>query len=145
MTSKTVSQSGILTNILPMNTKQALTLDPFPILNFKEASKKLMGIKIMQIYEGTKKKNSLWLDGGSAWAWASTEAKSVGWAREMVVGGRRRSSRSVVVVWGVFGAKSGRLQSVAVCGRCRRWLGASPDFELVPWVGVAGVFGGGSG
>jgi hypothetical protein len=56
MTSKTVSHSGILTNILPMNTKQALTLDPFPILNFKEASKKLMGIKIMQIYEETKKK-----------------------------------------------------------------------------------------
>jgi hypothetical protein len=77
--------------------------------------------------------------------WASPKAKGVGWAREMVVGGRRRSSRSVIVVWGVFGAKGGRLQSVAVRGRRRRWLGASSDFELVPWVGVATVFGGGSG
>jgi hypothetical protein len=33
------------------------------------------------------------------------------------------------VVWGVSGAKCGRLQSIAVrgLGRHRRWLGASPD------------------
>jgi hypothetical protein len=46
-----------------MNTKQALTLDPFPILNFKEASKKLMGIKIMQICEEKKKTLSSWMVG----------------------------------------------------------------------------------
>jgi hypothetical protein len=70
---------------------------------------------------------------------------SVGWAREMVVGGHRRSRRSVVVVWGDSGAKGGRLRSVAVCGCRRQWLVAYPDFELVPWVGVAGAFGGGNG
>ena len=68
----------------------------------------------------------------------------VGWAREMMVGGRRRSRRSVVVGWGVSGAKGGRHRSVAVRGPRRRWLGASPDSELVPWVGVVGAFGGGS-
>jgi hypothetical protein len=43
----------------------------------------------------------------------------------MVVGGRHRSRRSVVVVWGVSDAKCGRLQSIAVRGlgrrRCVRW------------------------
>jgi hypothetical protein len=43
----------------------------------------------------------------------------------MVVGGRRRSRRSVVVAWGVSGAKCGRLQSITVRGlgrrRCVRW------------------------
>jgi hypothetical protein len=51
-----------------MNTKQALTLDPFPILDFKEASKKLRDIKIMQICEKyqmkkKKKKKKLFLVG----------------------------------------------------------------------------------
>jgi hypothetical protein len=47
----------------------------------------------------------------------------------------------------ISNAKGGHLQSVAVrrCGRHHRWLGVSPDFKLVPWVGVASAFGGGSG
>jgi hypothetical protein len=47
----------------------------------------------------------------------------------MVVGGRRRSRRSVAMVWGVSGAKCGCLRSVALRGNGRgchcRWLGAS--------------------
>ena len=66
-------------------------------------------------------------------------------AARLLSGGRRRSRRSVVVVWVVFDAKGGRLRSIAVCGRRPRWLGASPDLELVPWVGVASAFSGGSG
>ena len=68
-----MNKCRILTNILPTNTKQNLTLDPFPILNFKEASKKLRDIKIMHICENylmeknkkTKKKNTLfgWMVG----------------------------------------------------------------------------------
>jgi hypothetical protein len=73
----------------------------------------------------------------------------VGWAREMVVGGRRQSRRSVVVVWGVSGAKCGRLQSIAVrgLGRRRRWLGASPDCRgwASPVRSVAAMVEGGGG
>jgi hypothetical protein len=66
---------------------------------------------------------------GSAWAWALPEAKGVGWAREMVVGGHCQSHRSIVVVWGVSSAKGGCLRFVAVRRRghrrwCRGW--ASP-------------------
>ena len=75
-----------------MNTKQALTLDPFPILNFKEASKKqLKDIKIMHICEKhqmKKKKKKLfqvgwWVvnRGGAGrwwWPWVLLGVRQVG-------------------------------------------------------------------
>jgi hypothetical protein len=74
-----------------MNTKQALTLDPFPILDFKEASKKLRDIKIMQICEKyqmkkkKKKKKTLfgWMVGRRGWS--SPICRSV-WASPPVAG-----------------------------------------------------------
>ncbi|KAE7996461.1 hypothetical protein FH972_001184 [Carpinus fangiana] len=67
----------------------------------------------------------------------------------MVVGGRRQSRRSVVVVWGVSSAKCGHLQSIAVrgLGRRRRWLGVSPDCRgwASPVRSVAAMVEGGGG
>jgi hypothetical protein len=84
-----------------------------------------------------------WSDGGLAWVWASLEAKGVGWAREMVVGGHCRSCKSVFVVWGISGAKGDHLRSVAVRGRGRRQCVRWQQWLKVAEADGVGPIGGG--